>query len=241
MIVAITSSKGGAGKTTLTAIATASMYAYTDASIVVVDLDPQASFSNKRERETEELTEIHVNTNMYRTMNKSFERKGKPFNDVETIDLFADFKSIKNKLKDLEKKYDLVFLDFPGSMNLHKNTLALLTVLDRIFVPFYVDENTFDSTFPFTKSLYEFKRTGKTKADIYVFFNKYRDSGKNASLFKKVNEFLKSNDMNVMNNHVYEDITIERYHTVVPPRRSQAPKNVHHWVEEMYEMINHKT
>ena len=52
MIAAITSSKGGAGKTTLTAIATASLYTHTDAKIVVVDLDPQASLSKKSERNT---------------------------------------------------------------------------------------------------------------------------------------------------------------------------------------------
>lgn len=240
MIVAITSSKGGAGKTTLTAIATASMYAYTDAKIVVVDLDPQASLSSKRARETSDLGSLHVNSLMYKTMAKGITEKNKPFADIEKVDLFMDFSKIKAKLKALEELYDIVFLDFPGSMNLHKNTLSLLTVLDKIFIPFYVDENSFDSTYPFTTSLYDFKNAGKTKADIYLFFNKYHNKGKNSTEFERIEKFLKKKKMYVMNHHVYEDVAIERYDTIVPPRRSLAAKNIHHWVDEMYELINHK-
>lgn len=240
MIVAITSSKGGAGKTTLTAIATASMYAYTDAKIVVVDLDPQASLSSKRNRETKDLSSLHVNSNMYKTMATGISEKGKPFADVEKIDLFMDFAKIKSKLRALEEIYDIVFLDFPGSMNLHKNTLSLLTVLDRIFIPFYVDENSFDSTYPFALSLYDFKKSGKTKAEIFIFFNKYHSKGKNATEFERIGKFLKKQKMNLMENHVHEDVAIERYDTVIPPRRSQASKNIHHWVDEMYRLINHK-
>ena len=147
---------------------------------------------------------------MYKTMATTLTDKGRPFADVEKIDLVTDFAKIKTKLRALEQMYDIVFLDFPGSLNLHKNTLALLTVLDKVFIPFYVDENSFDSTYPFARSLYDFKRAGKTKADIYVFFNKYHDKGKNASEFNRVGDFLKDKGMNMMKHNVYEDVAIRK-------------------------------
>jgi len=66
MIIAITSSKGGAGKTTLTSIAAASIYAKTDLKVVMVDLDPQGSLTSKRKKDTRDLTDIHVRSNLYR-------------------------------------------------------------------------------------------------------------------------------------------------------------------------------
>lgn len=240
MLVAITSSKGGAGKTTLTAIAASSMFVYKDVKIAVADLDPQASLINKRNRETKDVSNLHVNSKMYKAMAKGIEEKGRPYADIIQMDLFMPFEDIRKKLNALAEMYDIVFVDFPGSLNLHKNTLLLLTVLDKIFVPFQVDENSFDSTFPFASSLYEFKKSKKTNADIHVFFNKYHDKGKNASEFKNAYAFLSKQGMNVMDNHVYEDVSVERYETIVPPRRSLAKKNIHHWVDEMYDIITTK-
>lgn len=241
MIIAITSSKGGAGKTTLTTIAAASIFAGTMDKVVMVDLDPQRSLTAKRNKDTRDLTDIHTRSSLYQTMHRNIERKSIPFAQVETIDLFSDFGDIKDKLLALEKIHDIVFVDFPGSLNLHANTLRLLRLLDYIFVPFYVDENSFDSTFPFAKSLDTMAKEGKIKARTMAFFNRYHDeSGKNGPEFVAIGEFLQKQGLNLMENHVYESIDVERYHSVIPPRKSAFRKNIHHWVEEIYNTVKHK-
>ena len=238
MIIAITSSKGGAGKTTLTSIAGASIYAKTDLKVVMVDLDPQGSLTSKRKKDTRDLTNIHTRSNLYRTMVSNMENKQKPYADVETFDLFSPWEDIKKKLIGLEALYDVVFLDFPGSLNLHDNTLRLLRMLDIIFVPVYVDENSFDSTFPLIKSLEAMKAGKKIKGKTRVFFNLYQDeNGKNGTEFVRVGEFLKNQGIDLMENHVYESIDIQRYHSVIPPRESSYRKNIHNWIDEIVESI----
>lgn len=234
MIVSITSSKGGAGKTTLTSIAAASIYARTNLKVVMVDLDPQRSLSSKRNKDTKDLTNLHTRSNYYKTMLKNIEIKQKPFADVEVIDLFSPWDKIKTKLNALDSVYDVVFVDFPGSLNLHDNTLRVLRMLDIIFVPMYVDENSFDSVFPFVKSLMAMKESNKIKGSTRVFFNWFQDeNGKNGTEFTRVGEFLRKQGIDLMDSHVYDSTDIERYHTVIPPRHSIHRKNIHHWIDEI--------
>lgn len=238
MIVAITSSKGGAGKTTLTSIAAASIYAKTDLKVVMVDLDPQKSLTSKRNKDTRDLSDIHTRSNLYRTMAGNIEKKQKPFADIETLDLFSPWDDIKKKLNGLDSVYDVVFVDFPGSLNLHDNTLRVLRMLDFIFVPVYVDENSFDSTYPFIKSLKAMKLGNKIKGNTRAFFNLYQEeNGKNGAEFVRVGEFLESQNVDLMDNHVYESIDVQRYHTVIPPRESSYRKNIHNWIDEIIQTI----
>ncbi len=241
MIIAITSSKGGAGKTTLTALAACGMFHTTDKKIIVVDIDPQGSMETKRKRDFELAKQAGESTIIYKTMMKNMEVNGKPFFDVTSMNLLSPWEDIRDTIKALNKTNDIVFIDFPGSLNLHDNCLRILTILDFIFVPIYVDENSRDSAFTFTKALVNLKRKNKIKAEFKLFFNKFHDvGGKNGVEFQELKEYLQKTNIPLMENPVYEDVQIERYSTIKPPRFSIAKKNIYNWINEIYNIIYKK-
>ena len=239
--ISISSSKGGVGKSTITSLFATGLLSHFGFRIAIVDIDPQESLIQAR---TSELKEIElyppkVNSSMYQTLLKNKEKTGQLYPDVYRISLYDDFDIIKSKLKTFEGKYDFIFLDFPGSLNIHNNTLLLLKELDYIVIPFYVDQNNSNSTFKFLNALKDLKGRKKIKAEYFMFFNRYSgERGKNGVLFEEARNVLVKNNYPILKNVIYESSEIERYSTIIPLKPSAAIKNTYHLLEEVKNIIN---
>lgn len=239
--VSISSSKGGVGKSTITSLFATGLLSHFGLNVAIVDIDPQESLIQARMSELKEieLNPPKANSSIYQTILKNREKSKQSYPDVFRISLYDDFPIIKSKLQTFVGKYDLIFLDFPGSLNIHTNTLLLLKELDYIFIPFYVDQNNSNSTFKFVNALKELKGKKLIKADFYMFFNRYNgEKGKNGNLFEDARNVLLKNNYPLLNNVIYESSEVERYSTIIPLKPSASRKNTYHLLEEVKNIIN---
>lgn len=236
MIISVTSSKGGAGKTTLNAILGANLFSYFEKKVAFLDIDPQQTLTRIRRKEVEELKTIGLNSKMYQTAKRNVDIMGKPYSHLESLNpVTTSFSDIKKRIEELNSVYDIVILDFPGSLNINKNTLNLIYLLDYIFVPFYPDKNSFESTYPFFRTLGMMKNDNKIKAISYAFFNKYTTGkGANAGQFARLEKFFEAQKINHLKNNVSNSISLEDYSTIVPIGNILAYK----WTEEIASILS---
>lgn len=233
-LIAITSSKGGVGKTTLTSIVSTSIFNKYTPKVAVVDIDPQQSIVSYRRIENQKIKD--GNTALSKQVIENNDKYSSYFTSIYRIDIKDDFNNIFESLERLKKKFDYIFLDFPGSLVLHDNTLRLLKYLDWIFVPLYVDVNNFNSTMEFISALKDLKDKGKINGSFRVFFNRY-SKVKNTSQFEEVSKYLDNKGITLMQSYVYDSVEVERFSTILAPRYSGGKKNIYNWIDELYNLI----
>jgi cellulose biosynthesis protein BcsQ len=217
------------------------MLSHFNKKIAVVDIDPQESLIDARKAELKEIegNPPKPNSLVYQTILKNKENVNQLYPDFFKISLYDDFGTIKKKLDSFNGKYDFVFLDFPGSLNIHTNTVLLLKELDYIFIPFYVDKNSRSATFKFVHSLKELKEKRMLKADFYLFFNMFNGyAGKNGANFKVMRDFMESKKYPLLKNSVYNSSEIERYSTIIPLKAGAGIKNPYHLLEEIFSILS---
>lgn len=238
MLLSVTSSKGGAGKTTLMTLLGTTIFSYFGKKVVLVDIDPQGSLSYRRKKDLEELSSTAVNSQLYQSAKENKQKWGSPFCIVERLDISREFEYIRQQLERFNQIYDLVIIDFPGSLNINENVLKIMYLLDYVFIPFYVDDNSFHSAWDFYNSLQVLKANGKVHLDAYAFFNYYTEGrGKNSGTFQKAYELFKRANIKFLENNVYYDSDLENYSSIKKIRGAQAPKSIFHWVEEIYYIL----
>jgi len=238
--ISVSSSKGGVGKSSLTAIFATGLQSHFNLKVAIIDIDPQESIIKIRQSELKEMeiSPPKPNSSYFKYLTKNKEKTGMYYPDVFRISLYEDYTIIKKRLEKLNGKYDVVFLDFPGSLSIHINTILLLKELDYIFIPYYADQNNSNSTFSFLSALKELKEQKKIKADYYLFFNKYNGvNGKNGALFELSRENFNKNNLPLLKNVIYDMAEIERYSTIIPVKPGNAIKNTYHLIKEIYTIV----
>ena len=148
--VAFSTQKGGAGKTTLTVLIASYLYYVKGYSIAVVDCDyPQYSIVRMRERDIRMATDDeHYKALAY----GQFTRLDKKMYPVIT--------SVPDKAAETARalaemdKYDLIFLDLPGTVNA-EGILYTLSKMDYIFCPISADRVVLESSLRFASRINE--------------------------------------------------------------------------------------
>ncbi len=148
--VAFSTQKGGAGKTTLTVLIASYLYYVKGYSIAVVDCDyPQYSIARMRERDIRMATDDeHYKALAY----EQFTRLDKKMYPVIT--------SVPDKAAETARtlvemdKYDLIFLDLPGTVNA-EGILYTLSKMDYIFCPISADRVVLESSLRFASRINE--------------------------------------------------------------------------------------
>lgn len=148
--VAFSTQKGGAGKTTLTVLIASYLYYMKGYSIAVVDCDyPQYSIVRMRERDIRMATDDeHYKALAY----EQFTRLDKKMYPVIT--------SVPEKAAEMARalvemdKYDLIFLDLPGTVNA-EGILYTLSKMDYIFCPISADRVVLESSLRFASRINE--------------------------------------------------------------------------------------
>lgn len=186
MIVSFSSQKGGSGKTSTLMLTATYLNYYFDKKICVVDLDIQKSFFNKRKDEIKYLEllasqndgELHPALKEAKIL-KKLQQENKELYKIFTFSF--DDEDLLNHIIELEKEYDIVFLDFPGTLDI-RIISNLLLIIDYIFIPFYGEEKNFKSGFDFEKVVSMIKRLhieNPQKArlkDYFAYFFQYSEN-----------------------------------------------------------------
>lgn len=132
-VIAFSSQKGGAGKTTLTQLVATYLFSQ-QVKVLVIDADfPQHSFSRSRQRD---LLPSSTNPDLLASLTE----KGIIPYPIETMTI-DELVRILPHIRTLAN-IDLIFLDLPGTLNVD-NFALLARQIDQVIIPFELEFKSF--------------------------------------------------------------------------------------------------
>lgn len=142
--VAFSTQKGGAGKTTLTALIASYLHYERDYNVAIIDCDfPQLSIYNMRERDLAMALEDEFYRGMaYEQFIRLEGKKAYPVVRSNTDNAIADAEKI---VEESEKGFDIIFFDLPGTMN-NRGLIHTLAHMDYIIAPISASRVVMEST-----------------------------------------------------------------------------------------------
>lgn len=142
--VAFSTQKGGAGKTTLTALIASYLHYERDYNVAIIDCDfPQLSIYNMRERDLAMALEDEFYRGMaYEQFTRLEGKKAYPVVRSNTDNAIADAEKI---VEESEKGFDIIFFDLPGTMN-NRGLIHTLAHMDYIIAPISASRVVMEST-----------------------------------------------------------------------------------------------
>ena len=149
LLVAFSTQKGGAGKTTLTVLMASYFYYVKGIDVAVIDCDyPQFSIIDMRERD---MRNIERNPNLkkiaFETFN-SIKKKAYPIvksRPEDAIEKAKDFLA-------LPTPPDIIFFDLPGTVN-NAGVIMTIATMDYVFCPITADRVVMESSLKFATVL----------------------------------------------------------------------------------------
>lgn len=169
LLVAFSTQKGGAGKTTLTVLTASYLHYVKGMDVVVIDCDyPQYSIKDMRERD---MKNIERNPSLKKNAFEQFARlKKRMYPIVESspekaIERAKDFMA-------LETPPDIIFFDLPGTMN-NVGVIKTVATMDYIFCPIMADRVVAESSLNFAATVNDnLISTGKSNIKgLYLLWN----------------------------------------------------------------------
>ena len=167
--VAISTQKGGAGKTTLTVLVASYLHYVKGYNVAVVDCDfPQYSIHDMRKRDLKAVIEDgHYKMLAYEQLKRL---KKNPY----TIRCSRAEDAIRTaeNLTDAQPDLDFVFFDLPGTIN-NADVVRTIAKMDYIFTPIIADRVVMESSIKFATVINEqMISTGKSGIKgIYLVWN----------------------------------------------------------------------
>jgi cellulose biosynthesis protein BcsQ len=250
LTIAISNQKGGCGKTTSTMLLASIIHATTRYKVKVYDIDPQGSLEHKRETELK-VIERKLDKKLLGGF-EAFEKVGKGIYPIVGLDLVLHGSPVDVELElakiysDIQEdinsgEYDLIFFDFPGYLADPKY-LKVLLMMNYVFVPFYLDDNTTDSTFQYINTLKRVmgNRTSVNLRDFAVFFWRY-SKAKNVEANAQAEQHLRNHiKVNVLSGKVYDSIEFENNRSTILPFDLKGEKSLIPFVKEMLSFIKER-
>lgn len=171
LYVAISTQKGGAGKTTLTAILASYFYYVRKVNVAVVDSDyPQWSLTQLRERDrklaekSEKVKKVVHDTWKARGLGPYEIVSCSPEDALEYAELLAEN----------DPELQVIFIDLPGTIN-NAHVINLLKKMDYIFCPMTTDPLVFETSLTFASNVQnQFISTGQAEnlKGLYMLWNR---------------------------------------------------------------------
>lgn len=169
--VAFSTQKGGAGKTTLTALIASYLHYERDYNVAIIDCDfPQLSIYNMRERDLAMALEDEFYRGMaYEQFTRLEGKKAYPVVRSNTDNAIADAEKI---VEESEKGFDIIFFDLPGTMN-NRGLIHTLAHMDYIIAPISASRVVMESTLDYLITVREnIVASGKSNIkSMYLLWN----------------------------------------------------------------------
>lgn len=178
LYVAISTQKGGAGKTTLTAILASYLYYVRKIDLAVVDSDyPQWSLNQLRERD---MRLADRSEKIKKVVHETWKARGLgPYEIVSCSP--EDAMEYAQILAESEPKPQVIFIDLPGTVN-NAHVIDLLKKMDYIFCPMTTDPLVFETSLTFANNVQnQFISTGQAEnlKGLYMLWNRVTSRERN--------------------------------------------------------------
>lgn len=169
--VAFSTQKGGAGKTTLTALIASYLHYERDYNVAIIDCDfPQLSIYNMRERDLAMALEDEFYRGMaYEQFTHLEGKKAYPVVRSNTDNAIAD---AEKTVEESERGFDIIFFDLPGTMN-NRGLIHTLAHMDYIIAPIAASRVVMESTLDYLITVREnIVASGKSNIKaMYLLWN----------------------------------------------------------------------
>lgn len=228
LLIGFVSGKGGAGKSSITQAVATTMNKFYDLKVGIIDVDSQQSIFNLRKKEIKNFKENQVIIKELMDLKK----RGKKVYDINSAEP-TDLKMIAQ----IKSQNDITFIDMPGSLSV-PGVKELYFFLDYAFIPFYVDELSYQSDRETLLMVKEMHDSGKSRLKGYgVFFNRYSER-KNKVQFDALEEQFNKVNIPILA-PVYENIKMQREYctTIKAISDNMTPKSIHRLIENLLTQI----
>lgn len=234
MIISFATQKGGAGKTTTTIQTATAINHYYRKTVCVVDLDIQHSVVITRQEDMERVKDLSEtgklggNNKEYQAL-KRLQEADKRLYPVYALDLKEP--GVVERLQELDKEFDIVMVDIPGSIDV-AGLSKVLMVMDYIFVPIFAERKNYNSAFDFLGTLEKLKRNSRVKLkDYFVYFFKYR-TGERKDIWEFLENLFKEKGIYVFKHKIHEGNADDLNTSTIIPLRDNYGKSIYSFTEE---------
>ncbi len=245
--VAFATQKGGVGKSAFTVLAASYLQYVRRYNVAIVDCDfPQHSIHALRQRERERIAQDEYYRTMAMNHFAEIDHASYPIICSKAEDAFT---SIKEKLTQRNEKFDVIFLDLPGTVNT-VGVLDTLSQVDHIFTPIIADRFVLESSLAFASHLNEsvvLNHSNRLKG-IHLFWNLV-DGRERTDLYDTYENGISSLGLDVLTTTIPDtkrfrkemsaDRRVPFRSTLLPPdKRSIKGSGVVELIDEICSIIN---
>ena len=206
ILVAVSSQKGGVGKSTITILLASYLHYLKGYNVAVIDCDsPQHSLFTERTRELKDYEEDDF---LRKVLYDNFVKTQKRAYPVLEATL-EDALEVAQQYLDTEIP-DYLFFDLPGTIN-NYNVVDILRNMHYVFCPIVADRYVLDSGVAFCDYVKEsLMTTGNAGIKgLYVFWNMVKPSER-TDLYKMYDVFMEQIGLTVMKSRLNDSVRFKR-------------------------------
>ncbi|SKA33043.1 Cellulose biosynthesis protein BcsQ [Chitinophaga eiseniae] len=199
-LIAISTQKGGPGKTTLTAMACSEMHYRLGYNVAAFDCDyPQLSLSRMRERDLKAVMHNEVYKKLAHHQFTSLNKKAYPIIPCRATDVLQEAEKL---IATSAVPPDAIFFDLPGTVNT-PGVLTTLAGVHHIFAPITADRVVVESTLGFIDVLVNvLMKKGNTNIEtIHLFWNQV-DGREKSSLYQAYESVISELGLSLMESFI---------------------------------------
>lgn len=246
ILVAVSSQKGGVGKSTLTVLLASCLHFLKGYEVAVIDCDsPQHSLYLEREREMRDCQESEYLRKMVFDVFQKTQKRAYP---ILKSTLGDALKTAQEYLD--ETMPDFLFFDLPGTIN-NFDVVDILRNVHYVFCPMTADKYALESGISFCKYVSDSLITAGNAVirDINVVWNMV-DPRERTELYSIYNDFMAELNINVMQTRLPNSVRFRREgsrelkrpvfrSTLIPPDKTQLKGScVEQFVEEFLKITS---
>lgn len=228
-IILFGNQKGGVGKSTLTMLtATVLSQAPFNLNVCVLDADDQRSLSDMRQNDLAQGEDIKA----------PYEIRPATINDIH------------RDIRELDRKFDIVFIDVAGKLDLNiapdkQEIIPYLSYVDLLLMPFVAGNFNVDASAKYLKTVLHVQLSRQLSArplHVYGFVNMYRERSRvNSYLLDDIQNLRSVVDIQFMETHLRDYALFKEcdtLHSLYSESNDAAKANFRTWIDEFINLLN---
>lgn len=245
--VAFSTQKGGAGKTTLTALIASYLHYERNYDVAIIDCDfPQLSIYNMRQRDLSMALEDEFYRGMAYEQFSRLDKKAYPVVRSNTDNAITD---AEKAVEESENGFDIIFFDLPGTMN-NRGLIHTLAHMDYIIAPISASRVVMESTLDYLITVRDnIVASGKSNIkSMYLLWN-IVDGREKSELYEVYEGVIKELDFPLLRTFLPNSVRFRREQniehkplflsTLFPPDKSLLKgSNIDTLSDELLELLN---